>query len=204
MVKRPTLILLVIFALVVVTYVLIKSRNTTNLSELTPTSVGLNLLMSPEYGTLQAIRIVDRQNQSFQMQRDTSGVWIITQPMLGNAEPSLVAAAETQVGALRIVSLLENQLNLADAGLDIPTFTMEFTFANELHNSLEIGNLTPSNSGYYVRVDGGNLYVVSQSGIDALLNLLSNPPYSITATPAATFEGNFTPTFQISTSTPQQ
>ena len=54
--------------------------------------------------------------------------------------------------------------------------------------------MTPTSSGYYVRFDGGKIYVIEQSGIDALLNLLTAPPFPATATPVATAETTSTPT----------
>ena len=59
-------------------------------------------------------------------------------------------------------------------------------FVSGSTHKIEVGNLTPTSSGYYVRFDGGKIYVIAQSGIDALLNLLTSPPFPATATPVAT------------------
>ncbi len=58
------------------------------------------------------------------------------------------------------------------------------TFVSGVSHKIEVGNLTPTSSGYYVRFDGGKIYVIEQSGIDALLNLLTTPPFPATATPS--------------------
>ncbi len=202
MIKRPTWILLAILALVVVAYFVIKNRSSTTSTEATPTAPGSNFLVTQADGTLQSLRISDQQNRAVQMQRDTSGTWIITLPTPGAADQALAAAAETQVGALRIVTTLDSQLNLADAGLDSPAYTIELTFASGIKHVIEVGTTTPTNSGYYVRYDAGNLYVVSQPGISALLNLLTAPPFAATETPLPTITETPTPTLEAAAPTP--
>jgi hypothetical protein len=197
MIKRTTWILLVILALVIVAYFMVKSRSSATSSEVTPTALGNSFLVTQADGTLQVLRISDKQNHLFQMQRDSSGTWVVTLPTPGAADQSLAGAAETQVGALRIVTTLDNSLNLGDAGLDSPSDTIELTFVSGLKHVIQVGTLTPTNSGYYVRFDAGNLYVVSQSGIDALLNLLTAPPFPATEAPAPTIQETATPTFEV-------
>src|SRR5258706_553103 len=43
---------------------------------------------------------------------------------------------------------------------------------------------TPTNSGYYVRLDNGKIRIAGLSGIDALTNLIVSPPYLNTPTPS--------------------
>lgn len=202
MIKRSTWIMLVILALVVAVYFVLKNRATSTSALATPTSQGSNFLITLSDGTLQVIRITDTKNNIFQMQRDSSGTWGITLPTLGNADQSLAGAAETQVGALRIVTTLDISLNLSDAGLSTPSDTIELTFDNDLKHIIQVGNLTPTGSGYYVNFDTGKLYVVSQAGIDALLKLLTAPPFPATETPVPTVQETATPTLMIVTPTP--
>ena len=85
--------------------------------------------------------------------------------------------------------------------MDTPAYTIDLTFASGIKHIIQVGSLTPTTSGYYVRYDARNLYVVSQSGIDALLNLLTAPPFPATETPLPTIEGTATPTLEAATST---
>jgi Domain of unknown function (DUF4340) len=193
--------LLIILLLVAAAYLIIKNRTASTTAQSTPTMVGNNYLVTQADGTLQVLHIIDSQNQIFQMQRDTSGTWVITQPTSGTADQALANAAETQVGALRIVTTLDNQLSLADAGLQPPSYTIELTFSSSLKHVIQVGLVTPTSSGYYVRFDSGNLYVVSQAGIDALLNLLKAPPFPATTTPYPTNEATVTQTLNLTTPT---
>jgi hypothetical protein len=202
MIKRSTWIMLVVFALAFITYFIIRGRTSTGSIELTPTAPGKNFLITQADGILQSLRIYDKQYHITQMQRDTSGTWIITLPKPGIADLSLAGAAETQVGALAIVSILDNQLNLKDAGLDFPSYTIKLTFTGGIKHVIEVGTITPTNSGYYVRFDGGNVYVIRRDGIDALVNLITAPPYVATETPVPTIEVTATPTPEATTITP--
>jgi hypothetical protein len=201
MIKRPTWILLVILVLVIGAYFVIKNRSSATSTAATPTALGNSFLITQADGKLQILHISDTKNHVVQIMRDTSGTWIVTLPTPGSADLSLAGAAETQVGALRIVTILENTLNLADAGLASPSYTIELTFVSGIQHVIQVGSLTPTSSGYYVRFDAGNLYVVSQSGIDALLNLLTAPPYPATETPVPTTDRTATSTPEAATST---
>jgi hypothetical protein len=203
MVKRPTWILLIVLALVVGAYFLIKNHPFKKF-EPTPTPSANGYLVTQTDGVLQSLRIYDQKGHNFQMQRDLSKIWVITAPTSGAADQGLAGAAETQVGALQIVTTLETPPEPSAVGLDVPADTMELGFVSGASHKIEIGNLTPTGSGYYVHYDGGKIYVISQSGIDALLNLLTSPPYPATATPPPTSEPLGTPTPEIASPTPEQ
>jgi hypothetical protein len=194
MIKRPTWILLLLLALFLAAYFIITDRLKKPSAETTPTTTGNNYLITSTDGTLQSLRIVDRQENTFQMQRDSSGSWMVTVPSSGKADQALAEAAVTQVSALRIITTLDDQLNSGDAGLDSPAYTIELAFAGAVKHIIQVGDLTPINNGYYVRFDGGNFYVVSQSGIDALVGLITSPPFPATETPATTTTFTTTPT----------
>jgi len=193
MVKRSTWILLVILALVVGAYFLIESRPSKVIA-LTPTATGGSFLIPQVEGVLQSLHIIDNKGNNFQMQRDLSKSWVITAPTSGAADQGLASAAETQVGSLSIVATLNTLPDLNTIGLAVPAYTIDLVFVNGTSHKIEVGNLTPTGSGYYVRFDGKKIYVIEQSGIDSLLNLLKTPPFPATATPVTTSEPTRTPT----------
>jgi hypothetical protein len=207
MVKRSTWIMLFVLCLVVGTYFFVRAKKSNTQADITPTPTGTAYLITPADGTLQTLRINDAQKHITEMTRDTSGNWVITLPSTGPADLSATGAAETQIGALRIVSELANQLNLTDAGLDVPAYTLTLTFRGGAQHVIEVGSLTPTTSGYYVWFDKQNIYVIGQDGIDALTKLILAPPFATTQTPLATFDvtsasNTVTSTPIISTPTP--
>jgi hypothetical protein len=195
MIKRSTWILLAILALVLAAYFFIKN-NPSKSSQTTPTAQSDTYLFTPANGTLQSLQISDAQGNMVRMQRDLTKVWVITAPTNATADQGLAGAAETQVGALRIITSLDTSPDLSAINLATPGYTIEVTFDNGTQHKLEVGSLTPTSSGYYVRYDGSKIMVISQSGIDSLLNLLKSPPYPPTPTPVTTE----TPTAEINES----
>jgi len=200
MVKRPTIVLLVVLALVVGAYFVIKSHPF-NTSGASPTATSSSYLITSADGVLQSLRIDDNQGHTVMIQRDPSKVWVVAKPTPAEADQSLAGAAETQVGALQILTILDTTPDLSTIGLDPPADTIQLTFDSGIQHKLEVGALTPTSSGYYVRFDGAQIYVISQSGIDSLLNLLTAPPYPATATPVFTETPAETPTPEAATPT---
>ena len=200
MVKRSTWILLVVLALVVGAYFLINNLSSKGKS-LSLTATPGSFLITQAQGVLQSLHIVDAKGNAFQMQRDLSKQWVITAPASGAADQGLAGAAETQVGALSIVNTLSPTSDLSALGLSTPAYTIDLVFVSGTTHKIEVGDQTPTSSGYYVRFDSGKIYVVEKSGIDSLVNLLTAPPFPATATPIPTVE-TASPVPEVATPTP--
>jgi hypothetical protein len=205
MLKRSTWVWLVIFLAVLGVFLFLKYRPAPAVEESTPTAVASNYLFTEADGALIRIRIFDRQYHIVLMERPSGGLWTLVLPTPGPADQAKAEAGATQVGALKIVDTLRSSQPLSSIGLDSPTYVMSLTFQNGIAHKLEIGDKTPSGSGYYTRLDGGTVYIVSSDGISELLNLLTTPPYlSVTSTPGSTPGSTLGPdvTPQLVTPTP--
>jgi len=201
MIKRSTWILLVILILTVGAYFLIENKPS-KINALTPTVTGDSFLITQAQSVLQNLHIADNKGNKFQMQRDLSKSWVITAPTSGVADQGLAGAAETQVGALSIVTTFNSPPALSTIGLAVPADTIDLLFVNGTSHKMEVGDLTPTSSGYYVRFDEGKIYVIEKSGIDSLLNLLASPPFPPTPTSVPTSDTTSTPASEISSPTP--
>lgn len=200
MVRRPAWILLVILALVVGVYIFIKPQASKGNRD-TPTPTSNTYLISQADGALQSLRIYGNKGDNFHMQRDLSKTWVITAPKSGVADQGLAGAAEAQVGALRVVTILENPPVASTIGLNDPAYTMDLGFVNNTSHIIEVGSITPTNSGYYIRFDKDTIYIIEQSGIAALLTLLASPPFPATGTPSPIVEPTSAPTTVLATPT---
>lgn len=189
MVKRPTWILLFTLALVIGAYFYLKSQPLKS-SAPTPTALGTRYLIPKGDDLVTIIHVVDAQGNSLQMGRDATGNWAImvgqsptiTQPKLAAADQSQAEAAETQLFALSVLTTLETSPSLDVIGLNPPAYTISLEFSSNRQQVLKVGALTPTGSGYYVQLED-KIYVISQSSIEAVLELLKNPPYAATPTP---------------------
>ena len=181
MVKRSTWVLLILLILAVGAYFLFKAH-ASKTSQATPTPSSTYLVTAAD-GTLQSLQISDTKGDTVRMQRDPSKVWVLTAPTAGTADQGLAGAAESQVGALAVVTDLAAPTDLTTFQLTTPAYKINLTFDNGVQHMIEVGGLTPTGSGYYVRFDSKRIVVVKQDGIDSLLNLLKSPPYPATETP---------------------
>ena len=151
------------------------------MSEPTATTAGANFLVTRADGLLTSLRITDGQT-TVKLARDPGGAWNVVLPRPGETDPARAGAAELQVMSLRVISAVEAELQPDVIGIDRPRYIIELTFDNGTERRIEVGDVTPTGSGYYVRLDGDTIYVVSIDAIDALANLLTAPPYPATAT----------------------
>lgn len=184
--KRSTWFLLLLFLATVGVFIFLKYRPAQKASRLdvTPTTTSVNRkLFLDDSSAVTAIRIYDKQNHIIFLERPSGGLWTVKLPTEGAANQSQAEAAATQVAALEVVDTLNSSVTAENVGLEFPMYTLKLTLQSTGQHQLEIGEKTPVGDGYYVRFDNGPIYIIGASGIDALLNLLTSPPYLSTVTP---------------------
>lgn len=201
MVKRSTWIWLILFLVALGFYFLIKYIPSSTEVEPTPTVTSTRYLFDQTDGALLRLRVVDDKYNVVELERPSGGFWNVILPIPGLADQARAEAAASQSVALRIVGTIESSQPLSSLGLDTPGHVIKITFEDKIEHKLEIGAETPTGSGYYVRLDRKNIYIISPDGIDALLNLLVSPPYlQPTSTLAPSFDPVITP--ELPTPTP--
>jgi hypothetical protein len=131
------------------------------------------------------IEIVPADGNTVGVARDGEAAWVLTKPEGAEADPGMAEAAASQAATLEFVTEIENTSDLSVFGLDTPSHIIKIKFEDGSTRTLEIGDVTPSSSGYYARMDGQRLVIVGLDGIDALLFLVDFPPYLNTPTPTA-------------------
>ena len=149
----------------------------------TPTA-GTAMLFTSAEGLPNDIKIEASTGTSVEVARNDKGVWMLKAPTQADADQASAQAAATQVGALQVIG--DVQLGLDVVGLDKPADTITLTFTGGKTHKLAVGSVNPIQTGYYVQLDGGKTQIVDKPGLDALLTMLTNPPYVATATPAVT------------------
>jgi hypothetical protein len=202
MVKKQTWILLVLF-LALAGFAIFQKYNPGEKSASAeetqaPTEVPAVYLFPPEEGSIISLTIMDAQRQVIGLERKDNE-WVITQPFNAVASQATVEEAITQADALMVVNQLE--LDPAEAGLENPAYIITVKFDSGTTMKAEVGDITPTDSGYYVRKADGSVLVISKYGMEALLNLILYPPYEETPTPSP-LPPTETPTAGPSTVTP--
>lgn len=141
-----------------------------------------------------SIEIQPAEGETVQLERNEENVWMLSQPEEAEAEQGAAEAAASQINALRIITEVDSGKDPSIFGFDEPAYTITVSFEDGTTSVIEVGDNTPSESGYYLRVDGGKAYVVGLSGIDALAGLVFAPPYLNTPTPIPTATSTPLPT----------
>ena len=202
MVKRQTWILLALFLALAgfAIYQKYTPKSETPDSDVTPsaTVAPVEYLFPAGEGTVTSLLIKDREGQIIGVERKDKA-WVITQPFEAEASQATAEEAASQATALTILNRLK--LDLADVGLINPAYTITVGFSSGKSFVAQVGDLTPTDSGYYVRKEDGSILVISKYGMEALLNLLLYPPYEQTPTPSP-LPPTETPTPEAATETP--
>ena len=183
MIRRSTVVYIVLLLVLAGAYYYLNNREQPADIELTvePTSE-ISYLFTPEEGTPTSIRIESRAGEAVEVTRGEDNAWALTQPDEAKADQAAAESAASQVTALRILDTVPD-VDPGIVGLETPEYVLTIQFTGGAERTVDVGVITPSESGYYVRDADEGVVIVSRSAIDSLLGLLTNPPYLETPTP---------------------
>lgn len=186
--RRSTLVFVLLFLVMAGAYYYFKNReqptDTADIAVTLEPVAETEYLFEAEDGTANSIRMEANTGEAVELARDTDAenAWVVRQPIEAAADQGSAEAAASQVTTISITSSVPN-VEPKDVGLDDPQYTIVVEFSTGVERIAEIGVLTPTENGYYALKDG-EIVIVNRSGIDALINLLTNPPYAETLTPS--------------------
>ena len=185
MVKRQTWILLALFLALAGFAIYLKYNPKSDAPDADATQFAteapVEFLFPADEGTVTSLLIESREGKIVGVERGKNA-WVLTQPFETEADPTSVEEAASQVAALTVLSRLE--LDLAAAGLKSPAYTVTVGFSSGNFFIAQVGDETPTGTGYYVRKEDGSVLVIDKYGMDALLNLLEYPATLETSTPS--------------------
>lgn len=182
-VRTGTWITLLILVLVIAGAILInRNAEATAEAEITPTAEEQFVFDATE--TVISIEVKPEAADAVKLERNSESVWVLSKPDAAEADSALAEAAATQVTALKIITTIEGDPSIF--GFDTPRYIITIEFASGKKHTFEVGDTTPTNNGYYVRLDKKEMMILSLSGIDGLTTLADFPPYLYTPTPPAT------------------
>jgi len=197
MIRKPTWIILLIFAVLLAAVLLWQRSQDQKAAEATPTpavAAEKQYLFDIE-GEIASLRIERVGDKSIELVRDENGEWTL----VGSPDPAIDSAAldslAGQLAVLPLVSTLQSIPEMEALGLDPPAYRILVVLRNGSQLVASVGKATPTGSGYYVLTNDRRIYVANEFSLQSLLDLIDNPPYLPTPyplpaelTPAATGE----------------
>jgi hypothetical protein len=185
--RRSTVVLVVLFAALGLLYwYMQKPGNVIKqaLATSTPTAPALSAdLLSPNQGPISKISIQDATGKAVSLQK-AGGIWLVTAGHEAPANQDFSEAIARQILSLRMDTKLEKAPDLASIGLDNPDYTVSLILQDGSPYTFKIGATTVTDSGYYVQANDGSIGVIGKDTIDMLINLIAEPPFLPTITPA--------------------
>ena len=182
--RRSTIVIFLLFVIAVGAYYLInylqKEESTDVLTTPEPTTE-VTFLFDATDGVPTSIRIEAKTGESVEVARNAENAWAVVTPLEAPADQGLAEAAASQLTSMRILDNLQN-ISLDVLGLKSPEYVISVRFSSNVERKAEVGVITPSESGYYVRTETGEIVVVSRDAVDTLVGMLINPPYAPTPT----------------------
>lgn len=180
--RRSTVVYLLLFVVMAGAYYFLNSREKTADIALTLTpEETVSYLFSSSDGVPTSIRVEAKTGEVVELVRNANKAWALKLPVEASAGQGASEAAASQITTIRITDRLPN-ISPKDVGLDAPDYKLIVKF-DKVERIAEIGVVTPTGNGYYAR-SGNEIMVVSKSAIDAIIGLLTNPPYAETLTPS--------------------
>ncbi len=200
MIRRNTWILLVILIALVGFAFYLSQRKSQQAANATPTAASGAATGKPLFpaadGNPTDLTVKDTTGKAVEVARNESGQWVLKAPIDAPANQGAAEAAATQLTSLRVLS--NPQLGFDVVGLTQPEYTISVKFSAGKSHTLAVGAVTPIQDGYYTSLDGGAVQIVDKQGLDALVQLLSQPPYATTPTPPVAIS----PTATLAPATP--
>src|SRR5688500_17820962 len=206
--RRSTVVYLVLLLVLAGVYYYLNNREQpADIAVTLEPEAQVSYLFTAEDGLPTSIRIEAKDGETVEVARGADEAWELIQPIEAKADQAAAEAAASQVATLRVLDTVPD-VDAEIVGLRIPEYTLVIHFTSGVERKAEIGVITPTESGYYVRNSNGDIVIISRSSVDALLALLTNPPYletptlspipltetPIPPTPEATTPSNATPT----------
>jgi hypothetical protein len=184
MIRRSTVVYITVLLVVAGIYFVLRTRqqqpaDATATSEAT---AEVSYLFTADEGAPTGIVLKAKSGEAVEVARNAENAWALKQPVEAPAEQGSAEAVATQVTTMRILERIP-KIDLAVVGLKQPEYVLIVNF-NGTERTVHIGVVTPTESGYYVQdAAGGDVLVVTKSSMDAILRLLTSPPYAETPTP---------------------
>jgi len=187
MVKKSTLILLIIAVGLVVGYVWLQNQGGLDFSSHSdePTATPLPRFIQLESSNLVLLKLTRPEQEDLIISKSEDGGWQINVPGASVTEGN-IAQIVAEFNAIQVKQQLNLDLDLTTLGLDNPQYSFTLTQGDGTQHIIKIGSANPLNTDYYAQLDAGAPVLVSQGSIDNIVSIIESAATPPTPTPAPT------------------
>jgi hypothetical protein len=152
-----------------------------------------------DVNNIASIEIQSTDGKTLLMNRDASGLWVVSEPEGGTVDPALADTLASQIAALRTLTSMNPQDDLSVYGLSAPVYIIQLVLNGGEKHIIYVGDEAPTGTAYYVQLNGSAPKAVAKYDLDAVLDFLTNPPLLPTPAPETSPTPGETPTGPTST-----
>ncbi len=187
MVKKSTLILLIIAVGLVVAYAWLQNHGGLDFSSHSdePTATPLPHFIELESSNLVLLKLTRPEQEDLIISKSEDGGWQINVPGASVTEGN-IAQIVAEFNAIQVKQQLNLDLDLTTLGLDNPQYSFTLTQGDGTQHIIKIGSANPLNTDYYAQLDAGAPVLVSQGSIDNIVSIIESAATQPTPTPAPT------------------
>jgi len=187
MVKKSTLILLIIAVGLVVAYAWLQNQGGLDFSSHSeePTATPLPRFIQLESSNLVLLKLTRPEKEDLIISKSANGGWQINVPGASVTEGN-IAQIVAEFNAIQVKQQLNLDLDLTTLGLDNPQYSFTLTQGDGTQHIIKIGSANPLNTDYYAQLDAGAPVLVSQGSIDNIVSIIESAATPPTPTPAPT------------------
>ena len=175
MIKRTTWIV-VAFFIIILTVAILFQRNQNSLEAQTTPTQNPEFIINHEANEIIFLSVENSAGEKVELELEQDGNWIFIEPESVEVDTSALDTVINQFDTLREVTRISTVKSKEDFGLDQPAYKIQIRFVDGNELTLNIGKITPTESGYYIDKGQQEILVVNKLGIDAIADLIHNPP----------------------------
>lgn len=174
MVRKPTLILLIVFALLIGLMFYLQKNPLPSRASLTPSpTLRAQIVPNLEQGDITAISFAEKGSADIiQVKKNEQGEWVVGAEGKQKADAGKVEQARAEIAALTVITEMPEELEDSAVGLKEPTYTLTIQTAQDQKYEIQVGDKTPIENGYYAKVENGSAVVLNNNAIDTIVRLM--------------------------------
>lgn len=173
MVRKPTAIMLIVLALLIVLVFYLQKNPLPSAATQTPSATApVQIIQGLNSSNITWMELKEKDNPTVTVSKDAQSVWMVGDKEKKTADTAKAEQLRGEIAAMRALAVLPAGSPLADIGLDNPTYILTVRTAQNGQFELRVGKKTSIGNGYYLQVDSQPPIVVDKAALETVVDLM--------------------------------